>query len=113
MSGKLSILGFIDQRLGMLHPDAYGKSFCLHTDACGSQRLIRIPCAVTASQDHSLCWKRGAIAQKQPRQPSFFYQKIRNLRLATDFPAAAFNFRSQSLYHGLQLIRSHMRFMLC
>ena len=73
MSGKISILGLIDQRLGMFHTNAYGKGFCFHPHAFHRQRLIGIPCTVAAGQNHRFRRQRCSIIHQQPGQPVIFY----------------------------------------
>ena len=73
VSGKISILGLIDQHLGMFHTNAYGKGFCFHPHAFHRQRLIRVPCTVAAGQNDRICRQCCSIVQQQPGQPVIFY----------------------------------------
>ena len=111
MSGKSSVLSFINQFLGMFNTHTDSKGFTGNSNTFRHKHLISIASTVTASQDHCTCSNLFAISKYHTGYSIVFDNKISNVSFIHNLPTVSNDLLTQTCYHGTQLVRTNVGFM--
>ena len=102
-----TVLGTIDEGLGMLDANAHRKRLGLHGNAAFQQHFKGIPGGMADGKDGPIAVHR-ARGSLQTCQNAVFAAQARNLCIETDFTAQFNDATAKVLYHRQQYIGAHM-----